>query len=222
MDDGAEERRLGSRRSRVREDRRQRSERKKTRRRTLYSIVGGIVGLALIAGLFIPQLGSITGRNTGTQRAPEIERNVGTEAAIQEGGVIETDEPHAPYVTNPPASGPRLAEPAGWGTFDAQQLDEQVLQNLYRGGIAVNHNISDEARLAELVDIVENQPGYPGCFVVQPYLTVPAGSVTLTAWGWFQQFDELDRVGMQAFINAHKNQAPEFHDSLCGLTAAGG
>ena len=37
--------------------------------------------------------------------------------------------------------------------------------------------------MRDLRRFVEELPRYPGCYVVHPYGGVPAGRVTLTAWG---------------------------------------
>ncbi len=70
--------------------------------------------------------------------------------------------------------------------------------------------------MALLNEFVLTQPGFPGCFIVQPHDAVSPGEVVLTAWGWLQRFSGVDAEGMQWFIDTHKNQAPERLGSTCG------
>ncbi len=204
-----------ARRSQLREDRRHRSSAKRARRRLIFGSIGGVFGLALIAGLFVPQLGSIGGgRNFGIAD-PEVPE-VGTAVAIQPGGVIEPGAEHDPYTTTPPTSGPRHADPAPWGVSDVPLADESVLTNLERGGVAISFNLADDAQAIALKDFASGQAGYPGCLVAAPNEAVSVGSVVLTSWGWTQEFTGVDRIGMDAFLAVHLNQAPLFFGVDCG------
>ena len=200
--------------------RRRRSVARKARRRLLLSIGGGAIALALILGLVIPSIGNIAtpsadGANTGSLPS------VGTQSAIQEGGLIEPGAEHEPYVALPPTSGPRYATGAAWGVYEEPVADELVLRNLEQGGVAVNHNLTDEAQREELLTFFEEQQGIaPGCLILRPYPYLAAGGVALTAWAWSDSFVGIDRSGMQAFIDDHRNQGPEYVGVNCGANVA--
>lgn len=203
----------------ARESRRRRSDAKKSRKRLLYGIGGGFIAAALITGLVLPSLGHLGGGGssnaTDSPTAQGSLPSVGTQHAIQSASVIETGASHDAYQTSPPTSGPRLAEGVEWGVYDAEQPPEALVRNLEEGGIVVHHNLSDPSQIDDLAAFIEAQPGYPGCFVVQPY-QVAAESVTITSWGWSDSYSLVDRAAMQEFIDDHRNVAPLFLGNTCG------
>ena len=200
--------------------RRRRSVARKARRRLLLSIGGGTIALALILGLVIPSVANIASPSSGadnTGNAP----SVGTRAAIQEANLIDPGAEHEPYLALPPTSGARYAIGAAWGVHENPVADELILRNLEQGGVAVNHNLTDEAQREELLTFFEEQQGIaPGCLILRPYPDLAPGGVVLTAWGWSDSFVGLDRSGVQAFIDDHRNQGPEYVDVSCGANVA--
>ena len=208
-----------SRRTVTRDERRRRSARKTSRRRWFFGLGGGVIALMLIAGLFLPSVGNL-GRSTVPADSPDEGPLSGTDVPVQPGEIIEPGADHVAYSTLPPTSGPRYAEPASWGVHEAQVDDETIVRNLEVGAVVFNHSLESEAEVADLRQFVEAQPGYPGCYVVQPYAGVTPGSVTLTAWGWTQEVAGVDRFLMQTFIDDHVNQGPQFLDLTCGAPPA--
>ena len=200
--------------------RRRRSVARKARRRLLLGIGGGAIALALILGLIIPSIGNIAtpssdGASTGNLPS------VGTQIGVQDGGVIEPGAEHEPYVALPPTSGPRYATGAAWGVHEEPVADEFVLRNLEVGGVAVNHNLTDEALRQELLTFFEEQQSIaPGCLILRPYPDLAPRAVALTAWGWSDSFVGLDRSGVQAFIDDHRNQGPLYVGVDCVANVA--
>ena len=206
-----------------REDRRRRSQARKARRKLFYGVGGGLIAVALITGLVLPSVGHLgvgpSNDGSGSSTAQGSSPSVGTQLPIQFAGIVEVGAAHEAYETSPPTSGPRYAEAVEWGAYETQQPDEAVVRNLELGGIVVNHNLSDKAQIDNLETFIEAQPGYPGCFVVQPYESLASGSVTITSWGWLDSYTAVDRAAMQGFIADHRNAGPLFVGSTCGSDA---
>ena len=210
-----------SRRTVIREDRRRRSAGRKTRKRTLYGVGGGLIAAMLIAGLFLPSAGlgsggSNTGNGSDSSTSQGVLASVGTSVPIQTASVIEPGAAHVAYNSTPPTSGPRWEEAVDWGVYDVAQADEAIVRNLEQGGVVVNHNLTDQAEIDDLTSYVEAQVGYPGCFVMQPYEAVAPGSVTLTSWGWSKSYTGVDRPSMETFVQDHRNNGPLFLGNTCG------
>ncbi len=216
---GARAQRGPSRRTVAREQRRRRSEGRRSRRRRIYLLGGSLVALALIAGLVLPSLGGLTAPTTAEQPQDDIAPAVGQEVAIQPGGIVDPGTTIT-YSTSPPTSGPRLETPAAWGVHDEQVANEAIVRNLHVGGIAFNYGAADDAALAGLLSFVETQPGYPGCYVVHPYASVPDGEATLTAWGWTHTVPLTDTAGMEAFVESHRNQGEAYLGPDCAAAPA--
>lgn len=203
----------------ARQRRRERAKARGNRRRILFGIVAGTVGLLLVISLFVPDLLQVAARPG--DRGTRGNQTAGTQVPVQVGEVIADGTPHEPYSTAPPTSGPRYAVPAAWGVHADVIAEEQVVRNLEQGGIAIAHNLTRPEDVASLLAFVTGQAGYPACLVVRPYPTLPAGRVSLTAWGWIQHFaGQGDTEGMQQFINAHRNaRGPLFVNDSCGYVA---
>lgn len=212
---GEARRRRPSRRTVSREERRRRTIARRKRRRAIYMAGGSIIAAMLIFGLALPSLGNL-GQNPSTDDTSAPQQLVGTEIPVVEAGIIEPGADHPPYSTVPATSGPRYANPASWGVHESQQVEEAVVQNLAIGAVVFNHNLTDEAQVAELHSYAEGLVGYPACYVVQPHSGVEPGTITMTSWGWTQQVDEVDRFQMNLFVADHRNKGLEFIDNVCG------
>lgn len=209
-----------SKRTIARETRRHRSNARKSRKRLLYGIGGGFIAAALIAGLVLPSVGPLGGggnsNTTDSATAQGSTPSVGTQQPIQLAGIIEEGAAHDAYETSPPTSGPRYASAVPWGSYEVQQPDEALVRNLEEGGIVVNHNITDFSELENLRTFIYAQDGYPGCFVIQPYEALAAGAVSITSWGWVDNYNVVDRAALQGFIADHRNAGPLFLGNTCG------
>jgi hypothetical protein len=208
--------RAPSRRTTLRERRRRRATARKSRKRTVYGILGGLVAATLILGIALPSFAGLITRasNSSNDTTADI-ASVGTQVAVQVGSVLEDGASYGSYSV-PPTSGPSYAAGVEWGAYTEQQPNESIVRNLEQGAIVVNYNITDEALIADLTSYLEAQPGYPGCFVAQPYAELAAGAVTITSWGWMETYTGVDRPGMQLFVDDHKNDSPLYVSPTCG------
>lgn len=212
-------RRQASRRTITRDERRTRASQKKTRRRNIYLVVGLFFASSLILSLLLPSLPFLS-RTPNSSDTPRVDDstpdNIGTAVALLDAKHIDPNELHIPYNSVPPTSGAHYFTPASWGIYGEPINDELVVHNLEHGGVVISHNLIDSAQITLLTEFVGGQPGYPGCLMVRPYETIAEGSISLTAWGWIQEFDTLDKAGMQLFIDSHKNRGPENLGIDCG------
>jgi hypothetical protein len=212
--------RTPSRRTTLREQRRRRATTRKSRKRTIYGILGGLVAATLILGLALPSFaGLITPAGTSVNDSTENIPNVGTYIPVQPSSVLEDGESYGAY-SSPPTSGPSYARGVEWGAYTEEQANESIVRNLEQGAIVVNYNFDNESQTADLISYLEAQSGYPGCFIVQPHAGTAVGYITLTSWGWMETYTGVDRPSMQEFVDDHKNRAPLFEGPTCGTSAA--
>src|SRR3989344_4041615 len=69
----------------------------------------------------------------------------GEEISIVSREHINVGDPHEPYNSNPPTSGPHAA-PAEWGISSVEIPDENAIHNLEHGGIWISYkNLDEEA-----------------------------------------------------------------------------
>jgi YVTN family beta-propeller protein len=125
-------------------------------------------------------------------------------------------EPHPPYSTSPPTSGPRLAWMAGWGVHRVPVPLELQAHNLEHGGVALQYNcpegcpdlVAKLAALARERDLV----------LVAPYPWIQ-GRIALTAWGRIEVLDGFDEARIRSFLDAYAGQ--DHHAEGGGTEEAG-
>jgi hypothetical protein len=122
---------------------------------------------------------------------------------------IAPGQPHDPYNSNPPTSGPHFDAPGRWGIYDQPQPDELFVHNLEHGGIVVHYNCAEAC--PELVEQLRDVVGQYRSKVIlapRPNKDVP-WRITLTAWTWLDGFNEFDAARIRAFIAARRDKGPE-------------
>lgn len=122
---------------------------------------------------------------------------------LGQGYLRDPREPHSPYNSNPPTSGPRLHDLADWGVLDLPIPLELQVHNLEHGGVLIQYNCPQgcpelAARLAEAAKPYETT-------IVAPY-PLMAPRIALTAWGRVDAFDEFDAERIVRFIEAYLGQ----------------
>lgn len=218
------ERRRGMSKGQIRAERRQRSERRKSRRRKIYFSVGGFIGLAFIVSLLVP--GGLSGRHGGSSQVVNT-LNTGGPVPIQPDqgrnhipvGVKFTGPGGLPaYSTLPATTGdhwgvtPPSAEvpsgaPARWGPSDVELPDEVLVHNLEHGGIGIHYNCPDGC-LETVQRLTDLAPRGFSQFVISPY-TAMGSKIAITAWRHVLHLDEFDEVQLQEFIDEYLDRAPE-------------
>jgi len=116
---------------------------------------------------------------------------------------IQTEsEPHVPYNSDPPTSGPHLPYLAPWGVHTVPVAKELHVHNLEDGGIMVQYRCPQGCpELVEKLRAVVSQ--YRDKVILAPYPGLKA-RIALTAWTRIDAFDDLDEARIQRFIRAYR------------------
>ena len=130
------------------------------------------------------------------------------------------DEPHAPYNSVPPTSGPHMGNLWKWGISSEPIPNEWQIHNLEDSGVIMQYDCPDgcpelQAKLVAFAtqvladtSLANPQTGETH-FILAPYSGLRAASggkpIALTAWTRIQYFDDLDVEKMMAFIRAYIN-----------------
>ena len=106
-------------------------------------------------------------------------------------------DPHEPYATDPPTSGPHVTQLAQHGYRTETLPDEVQVANLSRGFVIVH--FSDAGLNNEMRQLAAEFEGHD--VIVQPDANLPAGtSVALTAWGRMERLESYDKGRVYNFV----------------------
>jgi hypothetical protein len=111
-------------------------------------------------------------------------------------------EPHVPYNSDPPTSGPHMPYIAPWGIHTEPIVRELQVHNLEDGGVMVQYHCATPcpdlvARLTEIVRRYETQ------VILAPYPGMRT-RIALTAWTRLDAFDDLDEARLVRFIRTYR------------------
>ena len=143
--------------------------------------------------------------------APILEPRPQLLLPIQDPIHVEPGQPHEPYNSSPPTSGPHYSSAAPWGISSEPIPDELQVHNLEHGGVFIQYSPQDDPEIRRLVEVlVPRFPDYPCFIIVAPY---PMDhTIALTAWGVVQYMDSQDGINVAAildFVNTYRGQGPE-------------
>ena len=131
---------------------------------------------------------------------------------------IPVGQPHAPYNSNPPTSGPHYADPAQAGFYDEAPVDEQLVHSLEHGYVIIWYNCSalSDAQCSQLksqIKEVMQAAGTSSITQTSKLIAVPRQNMdtelALTTWGRLDAFDAFDRQRFLNYVKAFRDQAPE-------------
>lgn len=177
------------------------------RRRRL--IIGG---WALAALVFVGALVFLVWQETQPEPRP------GVEIPIQGQNHIQIGEPHDPYTSEPPTSGPHYDAPVQAGFYDEAPQDEYLVHNMEHGHVIIWYNCTGLSAEAcdQLKADIRNVMGSAGLSVITGTLKLVAvprptldNPIVLTSWGHMQELDRFDRDAILTFIRAYRDEAPE-------------
>jgi len=111
-------------------------------------------------------------------------------------------DPHTPYNSEPPTSGPHLPYLAPWGIHTEPISKELQVHNLEDGGVMVQYNCPTGC-----ADLVEKLRGvvqrYPDHVILAPYPGMKT-RIALTAWTRIDAFDNFDESRVRRFVDAYR------------------
>jgi hypothetical protein len=122
---------------------------------------------------------------------------------------IGAGDAHAPYVSDPPTSGPH-ASAATSGFYDTPIPDENIVHNLEHGHVAISYDCD---KLEDCETVKANLRNLLNRYNNQQVIAVPRpnrdAAIALTAWQRIDLLDEYDEQRVTAFIEAWRGRAPE-------------
>jgi hypothetical protein len=175
-----------AREDRQKPDRRQRRTRRLRRRLGTTAAIAGVVVAAVVVGWFAYRAAAdLPGQKFPDQGNLHIAR--------------ETD-PHTPYNSDPPTSGPHLPYIASWGVHTRPIPRELQVHNLEDGGVLVQYSCECPELVERLARIVR---GYDKQVILAPYPGMKA-KIALTAWTRLETLEDFDEGRIVRFIKAYR------------------
>ncbi len=111
-------------------------------------------------------------------------------------------EPHVPYNSDPPTSGPHLPYIAPWGIHALPIPRELQVHNLEDGGVLIQYNCPQGCpELVEKLKAIVSR--YKAHVILAPHPGMDR-RIALTAWGRIDKFDEFDEKRITRFIEAYQ------------------
>jgi Protein of unknown function (DUF3105) len=109
-------------------------------------------------------------------------------------------DPHEPYNSEPPTSGPHLPYIAPWGVHSRPIPRELQVHNLEDGGVIVQYNCECPDLVAKLRDVVGR---YDKQVILAP-LPDMKSTIALTAWTRIDTLPTFDERRIRRFIEAYR------------------
>lgn len=134
--------------------------------------------------------------------------------ADQGGTHIKPGDPHAPYNSVPPTSGPHYETAAPWTSPSISPLPEELwIHNLEHSGIVALYNCPGGCPdlVKKLEDFRRTGPRSKFGFVkmlVLPYEKTDT-QLTLVAWNYYLKLADYDENALREFVLAHQDKGPE-------------
>ncbi|MDH3306009.1 MAG: DUF3105 domain-containing protein [Acidimicrobiia bacterium] len=174
-----------------------RAQANQVRRKSVFTVLGIVIGLAAIAAFILlqPPPPGVAFPSLGNQHLTAL------------------TDPHAPYNSSPPSSGPHFGGLAPWGANLTEVIPPELfIHNLEDGGIVLTYSCREGCTdITEgLVGLVDDHVGerllvteYPG--IVDPDGVAQRGAAV--AWGRVLYFDEWNtdvRDEIETFIRLYE------------------
>jgi hypothetical protein len=159
---------------------------RRSRRRAWPAVVAGVLLVAGVVGYFAYRAAADL---PGVRYPDQGHRHLQFEA-----------EPHEPYNSDPPTSGPHLPYIAPWGVHTRPIPRELQVHNLEDGGVLVQYNCECPEVVEQLKKIVQSYDRY---VILAPYPGMK-WRIALTAWTRMDTMDQVDERRIRRFIEAYR------------------
>jgi len=167
----------------------------------LLFVVGGMIGLFVIANQSSPETKSSTATLLGEKQADQGRAH------------IKPGEQHAAYNSELPSSGPHYSAAAPWGIKDSALVDETLIHNLEHGGIEIAYKPDlPQVQIDQLKNIFAKLPASSKFNKTKAVLVPRAANtrpVELAAWTYTLALDSVDSAKITEFYNDHLDKGPE-------------
>ena len=170
----------------ARQEQTQRRGRARRRRWTKGAAAAGVLVVAVVVGYFAYRAQA----DLPGQKLPS-QGNLHVQSA---------SEPHEPYNSTPPTSGPHLPYIAPWGVHTKPIANELQVHNLEDGGVMVQYNCECPELVEKLAGVVRRYDRY---VILAPYPTMKS-RIALTAWTRLETLDDFDAARIERFIKAYR------------------
>ncbi len=177
----------------------------KQRRQLAWRSVSALIGLGIVAAV---------GYFAWTVFGPKPGQSVPSQGRAH----IAVDDPHEPYNSDPPTSGPHAGR-VEEGFYDNAPPDEQLVHNLEHGYVIISYNCAslDEVGCETLKTEIKTTMGRakPVSFATDAKKLIAAprptmdSPIALTSWGRVLKLNTFDEETVMDFISKLRNQAPE-------------
>lgn len=175
-------------------------------RQQLYSrLTWGAIGLAVIAAL--GYAGWTLFRPKPGVSVPQMARTH-----------VQAGDPHEPYNSDPPTSGPH-ASPVEAGFYAEAIPDENLVHNLEHGYVVIWYNCAGPESIAceelqrQIQDVMAEAGGAGIVGGASKLIAVPRATldmqVAAASWGRMLKEVTLDKTELLTFIKEFRNKAPE-------------
>lgn len=178
------------------------------RRRTTKRLYWGIAAVAVI----IP-IGVVIWLTSRSSVSDEAYRQFWKDFPEQSRDHVEVGQPHDPYSTNPPTSGPHAEQPNPAGFYEEVIADEYLVHSMEHGYVIIWYNctILTDAECSELKANIQKLMDE---FANYKLIGTPRNNmehvIALTVWTRLDEFDEWDADRVRSFIRVNRNAlAPE-------------
>jgi hypothetical protein len=163
--------------------------RRRTKRRLLFGVgLSAVVAAAVIVGWYAYQAAA----NLPGTAVP----------SLGNAHLRNATDPHVPYNSDPPTSGPHLPYLAPWGIHTEPIPKELQVHNLEDGGVLVQYNCPQGC--SDLVETLRSIVGrYDRYVVLAPYPGMDT-PIALTAWGRIEKLGAFDEAAIVRFIQAYR------------------
>ncbi len=170
-----------------------------------YLIVAGIVIFvaAAIGGLFF------LSKNNGSVTPKELGEKVAAPAAPNDHIHVQKGEPHVPYTSNPPSSGPHYSGvdsktgigPVACKTYTHELDDESAVHNLEHGAVWVTYkDINDKTLADQLKKITESYTK-----VLLSPRSKDDSKIAVVSWERVLKLDKFDEQKITDFIKLYRS-----------------